>query len=73
MGSVVWRAVAGRCYEVGAFLGNGANFSSCWVPLIVSGVEQGEGPGPECGAIARVDPYVRSAVKFQFVRSSAVA
>ena len=33
----------------------------------------GEGPGPEYGASAWVDLYVRSAAMFQFVRCSAVA
>ena len=41
--------------------------------FIDSGVRQGEGPGPEDGISTWVDPYVRSAAKFQFVRGSAVA
>ena len=46
-----------------ACLGNGASFSSCRALFIDSVVRQGEGPGPEYGTSAWVEPYVRSAAK----------
>ena len=73
VGWAVRGAVAGRCYKAVACLGNGTNFSFCWLLFIDSGVRQGESPGPEDGTSTLIDPYVRSAAKFQFVRGSAVA